>query len=440
MVHGAAEINMREFDPRRFGAWAAGKYAAETSIEDYEHMYYCYRPGEQLDAGRPVRTSSIYRKLKALGAQFQQVMGWERPRWFDPTGNGEDYSFRRSNWFEPVREECLAVRQRVGLMDLSTFAKYDVRGRDAAALLDRLCANRIPRRDGGIVLGHHLTEGGFIESEMTITRLAEDHFYVLSAAVAQHHDMDQLVNGIAPGDDVTVNDITEEFGCLVLAGPRAREVLAPLTDDNLSNAAFPWLTGKVVSVAGVAGVRALRVNYVGELGWELHCPMADMPTVFDALMEAGQPNRLRIFGSYAMNSLRMEKAYRSWGGDITDEVTMIEADMERFVRLDKEFVGRMATLGSKQQGPRILLTYMEVDATDNDCRGNEPIYSGDRLVGLTTGGAYGFAVEKSLTFAYLEPALVEVGTEFEIEMLGERRRARIIPQPAYDPENARLKG
>jgi dimethylglycine dehydrogenase len=187
----------------------------------------------------------------------------------------------------------------------------------------------------------------------------------------------------------------------------------------------------------VAGVRALRVNYVGELGWELHCPMADMPTVFDALMEAGQPHGLRLFGSYAMNSLRMEKAYRSWGGDITNEVTMIEADMERFVRLDKEFVGRVATLGSKQQGPRILLAYMEVDATDNDCRGNEPVYSGDRLVGLTTGGAYGFAVRKSLTFAYLEPAMVETGAEFEIELLGQRRRARIIPQPAYDPENAR---
>lgn len=440
MVHGAAEINMREFDPRRFGAWAAGAHTVETSIEDYEHMYYCYRPGEQLDAGRPVRTSSVYPKLMALGAQFQQVMGWERPRWFDPTGKGEDYSFRRSNWFEPVREECMAVRERVGLMDLSTFAKYDVHGTHAAALLDRLCANRIPRRDAGIVLGHLLTEGGFIESEMTITRLADDQFYVLSAAVAQHHDMDQLVNGITPGEDVTVTDVTEDFGCLVLAGPRARDVLGGLTDTDLSNASFPWLTGKVISLAGVPGVRALRVNYVGELGWELHCPMADMPTVFDALIEAGRQHGLKLFGSYAMNSLRMEKAYRAWGGDITNEVTMIEADMERFVHLEKEFVGRLATLGSKQQGPRILLAYMEVEAADSDCRGNEPIYRGDRLVGLTTGGAYGFTVGKSLTFAYLEPALVEIGAEFDILMLGDRRKARVIPQPAYDPENRRLKG
>jgi dimethylglycine dehydrogenase len=439
MVHGAADINMREFDPRRFGGWAAGAYAAETSVNDYQHMYYCYRPAEQHDTGRPVRTSSIYPKLKALGGQFQQVMGWERARWFDRSGEGEDYSFRRSNWFEPVRQECLAVRNGVGLMDLSTFAKYDVSGRDAAALLDRLTANALPRRDGGIALAHALTESGMIESEMTITRLAPDRFYVLSAAVAQLHDLDGLANAVAPGEDVTIRDVTEEFGCLVLAGPLARDVLGAVTKADLSNGSFPWLTAQKVTVAGV-GVRALRVNYVGELGWELHCPMAGMPVVFDALMDAGQAHGLRLFGSYAMNSLRMEKAYRAWGGDLTNEITMIEADMERFVRFDKAFVGRAATLASKQQGPRIMLAYMEVEARDSDCRGNEPVYRDGRIVGLTTGGAYGFAVEKSLTFAYLEPRLVAEGAEFDIDMLGESRKARIIAQPAYDPANARLKG
>jgi dimethylglycine dehydrogenase len=440
MVHGAAEINMAEFDPRRFGGWAAGQYAVETSITDYQHMYYCYRPGEQHETGRPVRTSSIYPKLKALGAQFQQVMGWERPRWFDPSDGGEDYSFRRSNWFEPVREESLAVRSRVGLMDLSTFAKYEVRGRDAAAFLDRLVANRVPRRDGGIVLAHLLTDSGRIESEMTITRFAADRFYILSAAVAQLHDLDMLANAVAPGEDVTIGDVTEDFGCLVLAGPKARDVLGAVTNTDLSNTAFGWLTGKEIAAAGVHGVRALRVNYVGELGWELHCPSPAMPRVFDALMEAGRSHDLKLFGSYAMNSLRMEKAYRAWGGDLTNEITMIEADMERFVRFDKEFIGRAATLASKQQGPRIKLAYMEVDAADSDCRGNEPISRDGRLVGLTTGGAYGFAVEKSLTFAYLEPHLIAENAEFDVALLGETCKARIIAQPAYDPANARLKG
>ncbi len=440
MVHGAADINMREFDPRRFGGWAAGDYAVETSVTDYQHMYYCYRPSEQHDTGRPVRTSSIYPRLKELGAQFQQVMGWERPRWFDPTGLGETYSFRRSDWFGPVGEECLAVRNRVGLMDLSTFAKYEMRGRDGAGLLDRLAANAVPRRDGGIVLAHLLTESGMIESEMTITRLSPDHFYVLSAATAQHHDFDMLANAVTPGEDVIVSDVTDDFGCLVLAGPLARDVLGAVTQSDLSNGAFPWLTGKEIAVAGEPGVRALRVNYVGELGWELHCPMTRMPAVFDALMEAGRAHGLKLFGSYAMNSLRMEKAYRAWGGELTNEITMIEADMERFVRLDREFVGRAATLASKQQGPRIKLAYMEVDAGDSDCRGNEPILRDGRVVGLTTGGAYGFAVEKSLTFAYLEPLLIAEGAAFDIELLGLTHKARIIPQPAYDPTNARLKG
>ncbi len=439
MVHGAADINMREFDPRRFGGWAAGKYAEETSVTDYQHMYYCYRPNEQHEAGRPVRTSSVYDRLAVAGGQFQQVMGWERVRWFDTSGKGERYSFRRSNWWEPVRQECQAVRERVGLMDLSTFAKFELKGWGTASFLDRVCANRIPRKVGGIVLGHLLTEGGMIESEVTITRLAEDHFYLLSAAVAQHHDMDKLKWALQPREDVNVFDVTEDFGTLVLAGPRARDVLSGLTDADLSSAAFPWLTGKVLTVAGVAGVRALRVNYVGELGWELHCPMAEMGKVFDALMAAGKPHGIRLFGTYAMNSLRMEKAYRGWGGDITSEVTMVEGAMERFVRLDKEFVGKAATLKSKQQGPRTKLVYLEVDAKDADCRGNEPVSAGGRLVGLTTGGAYGHAVKKSLTFAYIEPALAESGREFEILLLNEARKARIIPDPAYDPENARLR-
>jgi dimethylglycine dehydrogenase len=441
MVHGQAEINMREFDPRRFGGWAAGQYAVDTSIVDYHHMYYCYRPSEQHDVGRPVRTSSVYDRLQAQGAQFQAIMGWERARWFDTSGGntGERYSFRRNNSWEPVRAEALAVRNAVGLMDLSTFAKYEVTGKDAERHLDRLFANRIPSKPGGIVLGHCLTEQGFIECEMTVTKLADGRFYVLSAAVAQHHDFDKLANSVPAGWDVTVQDVTDAWGCLVLAGPKARETLAKITDADLSNAAFRWLTGKEITAAGVKGVRALRVNYVGELGWELHCPMAEMPKVFDALMDAGRPLGLKLFGTYAMNSLRMEKAYRGWGGDITNEVNMIEADMERFVRYDKDFVGKAATLKAKQEGPRSKLAYLEMAATDSDSRGNEPVFVNGRLVGVTTGGAYGHAVGKSLLFAYVEPALAAEGQALEIEVYGERHKARVIAQPAYDPDNLRLK-
>ena len=439
MVHGAADINMLEFDPRRFGDWADKDYTSVLSVVDYQHMYYCYRPGEQHPDKRPLRTSSLYERLKAAGAQFQAVFGWERARWFDPSGKGEDYSFRRSNWFAGVKAECEAVRNGVGLMDLSTFAKFDVTGPGAASFLERICANRVPKKVEGIMLGHLLTEGGRIESELTVTRLEKDHFYVLSAATAQLHDMDALHWRMEPGEDVTITDITDDFGVLVLAGPKSREVLQPLTTQDLSNDGMRWLTGCVAEVAGVKGIRLLRVNYVGELGWELHCPMADMPKVFDALMAAGKPHGIRLFGTYAMNSLRMEKAYRAWGGELTAEITMIEGDMERFVHWDKDFVGKAATAASKQEGPRISLVYMEVDATDADCAGNEPVLQNGKVVGLTTGGAFGHAVKKSLAFAYVDPKKADLSAPFEIEIYAEAKPARIIPQPAWDPENARLK-
>ena len=440
MVHGQAEINMREFDPRRFGAWANRDYTHDVAIADYHHMYYCYKPGEQHEVGRGLRKSTLYETLKAEGAQFAQIFGWERPRWYDKSGEGENFSYRRSNQWNAVREECLAVRERVGLMDLSTFSKYDVKGPDAFAFLDRICANKVPSKDGGIVLGHLLNANGFIESEITVTRLAHDHFYVLSAAVAQLHDLDQLNWRKRDEERVTIADVTDDYGVLVLAGPRARDVLHVCTDDDLSNPSFRWLTGKSATVAGVENVRLLRVNYVGELGWELHVPMVQLKTVYDALMKAGAPHGIRLFGTYAMNSLRMEKAYRGWGSELTSEIDMFEASMGRFIRLEKEdFIGKAASLVMKQRGPRMTLVYISVDNTDSDCMGNEPVYHKGKIVGLTTSGAYGHAVNASLAFAYVDPSLTAINTEFEVLVLGEKRKARIIAESAWDTGNERLR-
>jgi dimethylglycine dehydrogenase len=436
MVHGQAEINMREFDPRRFGNWATKEYTAEVSVADYHHMYYCYKPAEQHEVGRGIRKSSLYDTLKSEGAQFAQIFGWERPRWYDKSGAGETYSFKRSNWWDSVRGEALAVRERVGLMDLSTFSKFDVQGKDAHRYLDRICANKIPAKDGGIVLTHLLNENGFIESELTVTRLAPDHFYVLSAAVAQHHDFDQLTWRKVNGEDVSISDITDDYGVLVLAGPKSRDVLAQVCKNELGT----WLTGRTAEIAGVNGVRLLRVNYVGELGWELHVPMADMPSVYSALMRAGLPHGIQLFGTYAMNSLRMEKAYRGWGSELTAEIDMYEASMSRFIREDKtDFIGKAASLSRKQRGPRMTLTYLEVDNVDSDCMGNEPVYHNGKKVGLTTSGAFGHAVNKSLAFAYVDPDLTGIGTEFEILVFGESRKARIIPESIWDPKSIRLK-
>jgi dimethylglycine dehydrogenase len=438
MVHGQADINLREFDPRRFGPWASKDYTAEVSVADYHHMYYCYKPAEQHQVGRGLRKSALHDTLATHGAQFAQIFGWERARWYDRSGEGETYSFKRSNWWAAVRDECLAVRERVGLMDLSTFSKFEVKGPDAYAFLERICANKVPAKDGGMILGHLLNANGFIESEITITRLKPDHFYVLSAAAAQLHDHDQLVWRLKPDEKVTIADVTDDWGVLVLAGPRARDVLQPLTQTKLDNASFRWLTAQVAEVAGVKNVRLLRMNYVGELGWELHVPMHHMPHVFEALMQSGKPHGLALFGTYAMNSLRMEKAYRGWGSELTTEIDMIEASMERFLRLDKpDFIGKARTLSYQQRGPRMKLVYMEVDNTDSDCVGNEPIYQGDKIVGLTTSGGYGHAVQKSLAFAYVDPKLAEAGQQFEVLMFKERRKARIIPESIWDPENQR---
>ena len=440
MVHGQAEINMREFDPRRFGDWATAAYTAEVAIADYQHMYYCYRPSEQHEVGRSLRTSALHDRLEAAGAQFSQVFGWERARWYDPSGDGERYSFKRSNWWEKVRAECLAVRDDVGLMDLSSFAKFELTGEDALPFLQRICANKAPARDGRIVLAHLLNENGVVESELTLTRLARDRFYLLSAAGAQLHDMDQLRRRIASGERIAAADVTDAYGVLVLAGPKARDVLASCTSADLGNAAFPWLSAREITVAGVGAVRALRINYVGELGWELHVPTARMPAVFDALMAAGRPHGIRLCGSYAMNSLRMEKAYRGWGSELTNEIGLIAADMERFVAFDKEFVGKSATLDEKRRGPKTRLVYLAVEARDNDSYGNEPVYhasAGDRPIGLTTGGAFGHKVGQSLAFAYVEAAFARAGDELEVLMMGERVAARILAQPAWDPQSLR---
>jgi dimethylglycine dehydrogenase len=274
---------------------------------------------------------------------------------------------------------------------------------------------------------------------MTITRLADDAYYVLSAAGAEMRDLDHLVQGKLDAEDATITNVTDDRGVLVLAGPHARDVLAKLTDEDLTNESFRWLTGKETQIAGMP-VRALRVNYVGELGWELHPEMQYMEPLYDALWEAGQKFGIANFGLYAINSLRIEKGYRGWGAELTNEITLLDADMERFIKFDKDdFVGRDATLRQQEEGRSIQLIYFEVDADDSDTRGAEPIFSGDECVGITTSGGYGHAVQKSLGFGYVDLANAKPGTELAIDLLGKRCRATVLKDPVYDPANDRLR-
>ena len=436
MLHGDSEINMTGFDPRRFGVFADAGYMGARGRQDYSRTYVTPPPGEELPAARHLRTSPLYGRLKAQGCVYTETFGWERPKWFSPDGREEQYSFRHNNVFELVREECLAVRERVGILDLSGFAKYDVTGPDAETLLDRLCANRLPNR-GRIALTHLLSEGGRIGAEATVTRLDDEAFYVLSAAGAELRDLDHLEQGRRPAERVRIDNVTDRRGVLVLAGPQARAVLARITDAPLESSAFPWLSGREIEVAG-RPVRALRVNYVGELGWELHPPMEHMEPLYDALMEAGADFGIRNFGLYAVNSLRLEKAYRSWGAELTNEVTMIDAAMERFIKFDKgDFIGREATLGQRDR--TLQLIYFSLDPGDADVQGGEPIFAGERCVGVTTTGGYGHFVRQSLGFGYVPPSLAGPDAGLTVDILGRRRRVSMLKDPVYDPANRRLR-
>ncbi|WP_420730674.1 GcvT family protein [Hwanghaeella sp. 1Z406] len=439
IVHGQSEINMAGLDPRRFGRWADADYVRARSIEDYEHMYALHLPGEERPAGRGKRKSSLYDILAEAGGLYTTASGWERVKYYALDGQDEEPGFRHNNAFDAVAKECRLVSEGVALADLSSFAKFDVSGPDAPAMLERVFANRMPQKIGGIALAHMLNDDGAIEGEATVTRLGKHAYYILSAAAAEDRDFDWLGQHIQEGEDVTVTNVSQTYGNLVLAGPKARDVLSQVTRADLSNEAFRWLTAQEITIAG-ATIRALRVNYIGELGWELHCPMAVMPAVYEALMKAGGPYGIGHFGTYAVNALRMEKAYRGWGSELTNEITPIEADIERFVKFDKDFIGKAATLQRKQDGAQGQIIYLEVEPGDSDTTGGEAITVGEgQVIGLTTSGGYGHRTGKSLAFAYVQPAYAKPGTDMTVWILGEPRKVKVLAEPVYDAANAALK-
>ncbi|MBS1269146.1 MAG: 4-methylaminobutanoate oxidase (formaldehyde-forming) [Gammaproteobacteria bacterium] len=439
MVYGDSEINMSGVDPRRFGQYAPGDYTKAKSHQDYEHMYALHLPGEERPASRNTRVTPLYDRLLEHGCVYTEVNGWERPKWFSVDGRVEEPGFRHNNVFELVAEECRAVRERVGVLDLSSFAKYEVTGTDAEQFLNRVSANRMPKRDGGIALSHYLSSRGRIAGESTITRLGKSHYYILSGAGAEDRDMDHLTRGIKSGEDVVIKNVTGDWAVLVVAGPKSRDILSGLTESDLSNVSFKWLTAQEIDIANVP-VRALRVNYVGELGWELHCPMSRLTELYEQVWSTGQSHGIADFGAYAVNSLRMEKAYKSWSTELTNEITMIEAGMERFFSSKKsDFVGKASTLKVKEQGISTKLVYLEVEPGNCDVQGGEPVFDGEQVIGVTTSGGYGHYTGKNLGFAYVSPNYADDGCHIGLEILGERRWAKVLAEPVWDPNSERLR-
>ena len=439
IVHGDSEINMLPFEPRRYLSWVNKNYSVEKSLEQYRRMYVTPMPHETVEVGRPMKTSGVYQVLKEKGAEYFDLYGWEKPAWFNKENIKEELSYKRNNIFKIIQNECEHVHQHVGIIDLSTFSKYEINGKDSFKFLDRISVNKVPKKDGSIVLTHVLNDIGRIQTELTITKLKENSYYALSGATSEIRDLDWFNHHKISDEDIEIKNVSLSKGVLGIIGPKSRKVLQKITKTNLSNDNFKWLTSQNIMIGNI-DVLALRVNYMGELGWELHCEMSQLDELYKLLWDAGLEEKIIDFGSHAMNSMRIEKGYRGWGTELTPEISVVEAGLDRFFNLEHKsnFIGAKA-IKDLIDNVKLKLVYLELDAKDADALGNEPVFYNNKRVGLTTSGAYGFRVKKSLAFAYVISELDKVENQFEIYIQGNMIKAKIINEPIYDPKNIRLK-
>ena len=439
MVDGTPPMDPLGIDSRRFGSYADRDFRVSKAVECFAAQFGIHYPYEERPAGRPKLTSPIYETLKSKGAVFGSVYGWERPNWFADVGENSEtiLSFQRSNWFEPVAQECRNVQANVGLADVSVFSKFEVKGQAATQFVDSLGANAVPMNDGVISLTHVLNTSGGVSAEFTVTRISSHHYYFVSAASANRMDEDLLVNH-AHGFDVTVKNLTHDYGVLALMGPRSRDLLSTLTDTDLSNEHFPWLCSRQIIVADIP-VTVLRVSYVGELGYEIHHQFQHQQQLFDSIFQAGQDFGMGLFGAFAMNAMRLEKGYRAWGLDLTSERTPIESGLRFLVKSkDRSFTGKASLLNRNQSTDAWQMHLIELDQQPNDPFYMHTIFSDDKAIGIVTSGAHGHRVNKTLALAYFKTT-PKPGAEISVSILGSRVNARILKQPPYDPENLKMK-
>ena len=450
MVHGETDLSLRAYDARRFGFVApddVDHYGRTKGLEDYEYRHQTPLPGLEHMALRPYRSSPAYERFEQNGAVFTQVYGWERPKWYPAVAGlpQEDVvAFRHTDWFPVAAEEARAVRERVGILDSTAFAKFDLVGPDAELVLDRLTTNKVPKV-GRIGLTYTLTPTGRIEGELTVSRLADDHFYLVSAAIAELKEREYFETHWPEGADAELVTRSLDLGVLTLAGPRSRDLLEKCTDADLDNESFRWLSCRTIDVAGIDGVRALRVGFTGELGWELHAPIESLGVLYDALWEAGQEFGVANVGNHAAEGLRVEKQYMV-SRDLTHDVGPDEAGLHRFVKSDKgDFVGRDALLArraraeSGEQPYRWKLAYLAVDTDVAEVHGSDGVYADGRAIGMVTTGAHGFHLDQGFAFAYLAPEFAVPGTELQVRVIGDFKDARVLGEPAYDPDSSRLR-
>jgi len=440
IVDGVPSLDVWEMDSRRFGRhYRSREYTLARTVEVYSTYYDVKYPGHEREAGRPLRLSPAYPRLRALGAAFGEKSGWERANWFEPNAAEGDESLRPRGWagrlWSPaVGAEHRACRETAALFDETSFAKIEISGEGAPGFLESLCDNRVARDIGAITYTQMLNPRGGIECDFTVTRLAEDRFRIVTGTAFGQHDL-AWIRAHAPEDgSVTVEDVTSRFACLGLWGPRTREILAPLTTGDLS---FPYMRAREIDVGPVACL-ALRVTYVGELGWELYCPTEFGLRLWDVLWEAGREHGLVAGGYRAIDSLRLEKGYRVWGSDITPDETPYEAGLAFAVKLDKgEFVGRDALLERTEPARRLVCLVLGDPLSV--ALGSEPVRIDGAIAGRVTSGGYGYTVERSIAYAYVPADKAEPGRPVEVEIFGEWVGGEVAAEPLFDPSGERIR-
>jgi dimethylglycine dehydrogenase len=442
VTEGETEWDMWSCDPRRYTAFAADKdYSVAKGMEIYGHEYAMHFPKHAWPAGRDMKLSPIHDRIKALGGQFKPYNGWERANWY--ARPGDDLSEestqtwnREGPWRPRIEEECRAVTEAAGILDLPGFSRFRVKGEGATAWLSSLVTGKAPK-PGRIGLAYFADDKGRIVTEMSVMMLAEDFFFLITAATAQWHDFEWLQKHLPEGAAFTLDDVTENFSCQILSGPNSRAILAEVSDADLQKG---WLTHQACQIAG-RWCQLVRVSFAGELGWEIHSKVEDTAVIFDAVWEAGQKHGLKPFGMEALDSLRIEKGYRAWKGDLSTDYTILQGGLDRFVDWAKpDFKGKAALEREKQQGVTKRFVLLTVEAGDCDAPYMSTLWHGGKVVGETTSGNWGYRTGKSIALGMLRADLAVAGTEIEVEIYGDRFKATVQPDgPLFDPNNERLR-
>lgn len=441
IIEGEPELDMFPWDVARFGHWADKGFTKARVEDQYANRFKIHFPFEEREAGRPIagRMRPVYEKQKAMGAVFGLNYGWEHPLWFGSNDGTENYGFDRQDWFEPVGEECRNLRENVGVLDVSNFGKYEVKGAGAADWLDKIVANYVPKEVGRSCLTPLLGVRGGIAGDFTITKLGEDHFWMVGSGMAERYHI-RYFDAVEKPDTVSFVSQTEDYCGFNVAGPKSRELLSRLTDEDLSNDSWKFMRSRQISIAGCDAI-ALRVSFTGDLGWEVYVRTEDQLKLYEALLDTGADLGVKPVGGRSLGSLRIEKGYGSWGREYSPEYWPQEVGLERLIKMQKQdFLGKEAYAKLMEKAPRERLVMVEVETKTADASGGEPVFLPDGTpVGRVSSGAYGYSVEKSLALCFIKTEHAEPGTKLDVAILGQSHPAVLLADPPFDPKGEKLR-